>query len=194
MPSTNGNAASARQRIISPSLYEEQARRISDIHSDFVAIAYAMGSSRKDLQKSGPWYEACRNPKEYEPTRPYIREDQMIQDAVLTVGSKGTEAERKAVRAAVTQYYETRCRLSLEPLGEVNDSDTVKLTLESNEEVSEAQNAMITAINSKTPESFATASRELTEALTPMEMLRDLCARRARFFTPRTNKLFQAAR
>lgn len=177
-----------------PDSYAEQARRIAAIHSDFVAIAYAMGSSRKDLQKSGPWYEACRNPKEYEPTRPYSREDSMIQDAVLTVANKGTEAERKAVRAAVTQYYETRCRLSLEMLGETNDADPVRLTLESNEEVSEAQNAMITAINSKTPAAFAVASRELTEALTPMERLRDLCDLRARFVTPRTNRLFQQAR
>jgi hypothetical protein len=152
-----------------------------------------MGSSRKDLQRPGPWYEACRNPKEYEPKRPYKTEDEMIQDAVLTVANRGTEAERKAVRAAVVQYYETRCRLSLEMLGATDEADPVKLTLESNEEVSEAQNAMITAINSKTPGDFERASRELTEALTPMERLRDLCARRASFITPRTNSLYKAA-
>lgn len=184
-----------RNQQRAPDSFRETDRRFNDIQSDLVAVAYAMGDSRKCLQNRGRWFEICRDPKkEAEPMRPYVLEDEVIQDAVLTVGSKGTEAERKAVRAAVTQYYETRCRLALEPLGETSDSDTVKLTLESNEEVSEAQNAMITAINSKTPESFATASRELTEALTPMEMLRDLCARRARFFTPRTNKLFQAAR
>lgn len=161
----------------------EQARRLSDIHSDFVAIAYGMGSSRKSLQKSGPWYEACRNPKEYEPARPYLREDQMINDAVMTVANRGTEAERKAVRAAVVQYYETRCKLSLEMLGEVEDSCPVKLTLESTKEVAEAQCAAITAIHSQTPETRDRAARETTEALTVLERLR------ASFYTPRSNRL-----
>lgn len=188
MPSTNGTQAHSRQLSANPVSFHEQARRITDIHSDFVAIAYAMGSSRKSLQRPGPWYEACRNPKEYEPTRPYLREDQMINDAVLTVANRGTEAERKAVRAAVTQYYETRCRLSLEMLGEVEDGCPVSLTLESTKEVAEAQCAAITAINSKTPESRDRAAREATEALTVLERLRNS------FYTPRSNRLMQVSR
>lgn len=184
-----------RQLITSPNSYEEQARRISEIHSDFVAIAYAMGSSRKDLQRSGPWYEACRNPKEYEPTRPYIREDQMIQDAVLTVGSKGTEAERKAVRAAVTQYYETRCRLSLEMLSDHDTQDVLSLCTDEIKESAEASAAVVTALATKTPSSFDVADRESLEAVTALERLRGgLAAARARFYTPRTNKLFQVSR
>jgi hypothetical protein len=166
----------------------ERARRNNDIHSDFVAIAYAMGSSRKDLQRSGPWYEACRNPKEYEPARPYLREDQMIHDAVTTVANRGTDAERKAVRSAVTQYYETRCRLSLEMLGETDDQCLIALVLDSKKEISEADCAATVAITSKTPESRERAARETTEALTVLERLRN------RFYTPRTARIMQVSR
>lgn len=169
------------------SMYE-QARRLSDIHSDFVAIAYAMGSSRKSLHRPGPWYEACRNPKEYEPTRPYLREDQMIDDAIRTVAARGTDSERKATRSAVVQYYEIRCRLSLEMLGEVEDACPVKLTLESTRETAEAQCAAITAINSKTPETRDRAARETTEALTVLERLRNS------FYTPRSVRAMSVSR
>ena len=171
-----------------PDSYAEQARRTANIHSDFVAIAYAMGSSRKDLQKSGPWYEACRNPNEYEPKRPYKTEDDMINDAVLTVANRGTEAERKAVRAAVTQYYETRCRLSLEMLGEIEDQNMIALVIESKKEISEADCAATIAITSNTPEARDRAARETTEALSVLERLRD------KFYTPRGQAMFRVAR
>lgn len=179
-----------RQLSKTPDSCAETNRRVSDIHSDFVAIAYAMGGSRPQLQVRGRWYEACRNPKEYEPLRPYEMEQEMIDDAVLTVANRGTEAERKAVRAAVEQYFETRCRLALEYLGEVEDADVLKLCTEQIKETGEATSAIVNAISSKSATAFEAAERETLQAENVLERMRDaLAAARARFYTPRTMRV-----
>lgn len=189
MPSTNSAHPFRRNQFSLPDSPCETDRRLNDIQSDFVAIAYALGDARQCLANRDRWYEACRDPRKGNaPCRPWVMEDAMIDDAVRTVAARGTDSERKATRSAVVQYFTTRCKLSLEMLGEVEDGCPVKLTLESTREVAEAQHAAITAITSKTPESRDRAARETTEALTVLERLRNS------FYTPRGNALFKVAR
>lgn len=164
----------------------------SAIQFDLVGIVRAFGMSRALLDRSGPWNEASRDPREYEPYRPYVKEQEMIRDVVRNVAIRGNAEDKAAVRKAVKHYFEARCEDALEALNTASDEDVIALAIESKREISEADCAVTLALTSKTPENFERAAREESEALTVMERLRDrtLQLARARFFTPRTNKLF----
>lgn len=162
-------------------------KRMSQLQNDLVAIAYAMGSSRPKLQRSGPWYEVCRDPNSYEPSRPYERLQEMVRDAVSTVSSRGTDQERKQVRAAVTLFYEQMKDDALEALDTASDESVLKLCTDEMSESAEAHAAIVQALDTKTPENFEKAERETLQSLTATERVyQALQAARARFITPRT--------
>jgi hypothetical protein len=165
---------------IRPDSFWEQKRRFEELQSDLLRIVGALGMSRSLLQRRDNWDNASRDPNEYEPYRPYDKQQAMIRDVVRTVADRGNSAQRAAVRKAVTQFYETLMRDALEFLGEESETDVIALTLECNREVTEAECALTTAIASKTPENYERAARENTEALTVMERLRDGCFSAAR--------------
>lgn len=174
------------------SSFDSNSRRLALLQNDLVAIAYAMGSSRPRLQRPGPWYEACRDPQSVDPQRPYLIEDRMISDAVQTVALRGTAEEKAQVRNAVTQYFDTRLKLSLEPLGLSEAESLLELCKENIEEGAEATAAVVAALSTKSPADFETAERETLESVTTAERLhKAFAAARARFYTPRSVRLFQ---
>lgn len=182
------------KQIVGPDSFLEQKRRNDALQSDLLRIVGAMGMSRSLLQRRDNWDNASRDPNQYEPYRPYDRVQTMIRDVVRTVATRGNEKERAAVRLAVTRFYELSMLDALEPLGIESEESVLTLTLESKREISEADCAVTQALSAGTPESFDRAAREETEALSTLERLRDRCLEkaRARFCTPRTNKLFAA--
>jgi pyrroloquinoline quinone (PQQ) biosynthesis protein C len=141
------------KQIVRPDSFWEQKRRNDALQSDLLRIVGALGMSRSLLQNRSPWDNASRDPNEYEPFRPYDKEQTMIRDVVRVVAERGTDEQCAAVRKAVTQFYETKMRDALEFLGEESETDVIALTLECNREVTEAECALTTAIASKTPES-----------------------------------------
>jgi hypothetical protein len=183
------------KQTLAPDSCGDEARRLGTIQSDLLRIVGAFGMSRSLLQRRGPWDEASRDPREYEPYRPYAKEQDMIRDVVRSVAKRGNDKERAAVRAAVVQFYDRLTQDALAPLGAGAEAeDVLTLCTDQIRETAEATCAVTTAINSKTPENFDRAARESTEALGAIERLRDVCSARARFFTPRTVKLFQVVR
>lgn len=173
MRSTNSTHPIHRKQISARDSLAEQKRRNEDLQSGLLRIVGAMGMSRSLLQRRDNWDNASRNPQEYEPYRPWNSVQSMIRDVVKTVAERGNDVEHEAVRKAVIAFYETAQRDALEFLGEPSDECVVTLTLESKREVHEAETATIRAIASESPESFAHAAKEQTEAMTLMGRLRD---------------------
>lgn len=194
MPTTNGSISGTDKQSAPPDSCQETARRLRTIQSDLIGIAGAFGMSRSLLDRRGPWDEAARDPREYEPYRPFMKEQEMIRDVVRNVARRGDTKDQAAVRKAVKHYFETRCEDALEMLGTQSEWDVIALALDSKREISEADCAVTMALTSGTPENFERAAREGSEALSTLERLRDRCLEMARskFFTPRTTRLFAA--
>lgn len=146
-----------------PDSWAEQARRLDDLQHALLQIVEDAGFPLSYLAKPGPWYEAGRDPINYEPLRPYKDQD-MIRDLVATAARIGTAEQRDKVRRAVRRYFEARCDDALEMIGTESEADLVKLTLMSEKEITEARCATITALTTQTPEAFENAEKENGEA------------------------------
>lgn len=171
MTPTNAQSNGARQLIPPSDSACEKARRLDDLHTALLQIGKDAGFPLSYLQNVTPWYNAGKNPEEYEPLRPYAKEQDMLRDLVATVARIGTAEQRDAVRRAVCRYFEIRKEDALEMIGTESEADLVALTLESEREIGEARCATIQALTSQTPESFANAERENEEAESVIDQL-----------------------
>lgn len=154
-----------------PDSWAEQARRLDDLQNALLQIAKDAGFPLSYLQNVTPWYNAGKNPEEYEPLRPYVKEQDMIRDLVATAARIGTVQQRDAVRRAVCRYYDAKKEDALEMIGTESEADLVALTLESERQIGEARCATIEAIASQTPEAFAIAEKENGEAESVIDQL-----------------------
>lgn len=188
MPSTFGQSASPRKQIQPIDSVCVEARRLEGLQKGLLAIAEDAGFPISYLSKPGAWYEASRNPEEYDPSRPYIKEQGMIRDLVSTVARIGTAEQRDKVRRAVQRYFELRCEDALEMIGSESEADLVALTVESEREIGEARCATILALSNQTPELLDVAEQENREAENMIDVLGRslrLTARRARLGQPK---------
>lgn len=180
---------SRRKQNQLPDSLSEQARRLDDLQKALVQIAKDCGFAVSTyLQNPSPWQNAGRNPEEYDPYRPYVKEQDMIRDLVATAARIGTAEQRDKVRVAVRRYFEVRADDALEMIGTESEADLTKLTLVTEKEISEARCATITALTEGTPESMDSAAKENQEADTMIDQLTTslrLTARRARNGKPK---------
>lgn len=179
MPTTNGQSALARKRIEQVDSPCEEARRLDDLQTSLLQIGKEAGLPLSYLKNPRAWYKAGIDPEEYEPLRPYLREQDMLRDLVATVGRIGTAEQRDRVRRAIDRYFDARKADALEMIGMESEADTVKLTLLTEKEIGEARCATITALTSGTPESLDVAVRENREAATVTEELAESIRRSA---------------
>lgn len=188
MTPTNAGQTHVRKPIRTPDSLCEQARRLDDLQKALLQIGKDAGFPLSYLQNVTPWYNAGKNPEEYDPHRPYVKEQDMIRDLVATAARIGTAEQRDKVRVAVRRYFEMRADDALEMIGTESEADLTKLTLVTEKEISEARCATITALSEGTPESMDSAARENQEADTMIDQLTTslrLTARRARNGSPK---------
>lgn len=160
-----------RQRNAVPDSLCEEARRLDDLQTALLSIGKDADFPLSYLQNVNPWYNAGKNPVEYDPFRPYVKEQDMIRDLVATAARIGTAEQRDKVRRAVRRYFEARCDDALEMIGTESEADLVKLTLMSEKEIGEARCATITALTTQTPEAFDIAEKENGEAESLIDQL-----------------------
>lgn len=171
MSPTNGTLGSARQRITAPDSLCEEARRLDDLQKALLQIGKDAGFPLSYLQNVNAWYNAGKDPIEYDPFRPYAKEQDMIRDLVATAARIGTAEQRDAVRRAVRRYFEFRAEDALEMIGLETEADLISLTLESEREISEARCATVLALTSRTPKALDDAERENREAEALLDQL-----------------------
>lgn len=183
MPITNGQIGTARKQIQPVDSPCEEARRLNDLQSSLLQIAKDAGFPLSYLQNPRSWYKAGIDPVEYEPLRPYQKDQEMIRDLVATAARIGTTKQRDAVRLAVRRYFEFRIEDALEMIGTETEADLVALVVDSEKEIAEARCATVLALTNRTPETLDKAEQENREAESMIDALTEslrLTARRAR--------------